>query len=300
VSGIYQGARVVWVNPTDADLAFVEVYEFTASTPVPNAGSAASARIYGTDYVRQGLAAGAVRFYWVRAVDASGNKSAWAGGTSATASAVDIPAASITSTQIADNSISTPKLQANSITAAKVGTNEIIATSANIANSVITTAKIGDAQITSAKIGDAQISTAKIGDLNVTTLKIADNAVTVPVSAYTAGVYTGGGASQTITITATGAPIFILASASVTGASAGSEDPNPVSTGIELKMDGVTIAELTGLYSGYVGSSGSWVALSIPASIQFSHTPSAGTHTYTLHGGVETKQRAIFALQTKK
>jgi hypothetical protein len=193
----------------------VEVYEFTASTPVPNAGTAASARIYGTDYVRQGLAAGAVRFYWVRAVDASGNKSAWAGGTSATASAVDIPAASITSTQIADDSISTPKLQANSITAAKVGTNEIIATSANIANGVITTAKIADAAITTAKIGDAQINTAKIGDLQVSTLKIADNAVTLLVSAYTEAVVvgyyntTGWKTVQTATITSSGGTIEI-------------------------------------------------------------------------------------------
>jgi hypothetical protein len=184
VSGIYQGARVVWVNPTDADLAFVEVYEFTASTPAPDAGSAATARIYGTDYVRQGLAAGAVRFYWVRAVDASGNKSAWAGGTSATASAVDISGMTITSTQIADNSISTPKLQANSITAAKVGTNEIIATSANI------------------------------GNLVVSTIKIANNAVTVPSGVYTegsiAGVIGSSVTIQTLTVVCSGAPVNLL------------------------------------------------------------------------------------------
>jgi hypothetical protein len=186
VSGIYQGARLVWVNPTDADLAFVEVYELTAATPAPNAGSAATARIYGTDYVRQGLAAGAVRFYWVRAVDASGNKSAWVGGTSATASAVDMAGLfPITSTQIADGAISTPKLAANSITADKVGTNEIIATSANI------------------------------GNLVVSTIKIANNAVTVPSGVYTEGSIAGViGSSviiQTLTVVCSGAPVNLLA-----------------------------------------------------------------------------------------
>jgi hypothetical protein len=271
VSGIYQGARVIWVNPTDADLAYVEVYEFTASTPVPNAGTAASARIYGTDYVRQGLAAGAVRFYWVRAVDASGNKSAWVGGTSATASAVDIPAASITSTQIADDSISTPKLQANSITAAKVGTNEIIATSANIANGVISTAKIADAAITSAKIGDAQIGTAKIGDLNVTTLKIANNAVTVPVSAYTAAVTygtasTGYGAwctVQTAVITSSGGPVFINLSFRV-------QDPAAYE-GVLMRFRRNASATLW-----------EWEASYMPTQTPLIDQPSAGTHSYTL------------------
>lgn len=154
VSGVYRGIVVRWTNPTEPDLAFLEVFEQASATPAPTAGSVALARIYGSEFVRAGLNIGDTRWYWVRAVDNSGNRSAWAGGISGVAAAVGI--AEITSTQIADDSISTPKLQANSITAAKVGANEIISSSANIAN------------------------------LAVTTLKIADQAVTIPVGAYTA------------------------------------------------------------------------------------------------------------------
>lgn len=161
VSGVYKGIRVKWVNPTDADLAYIDVYEHTAATPVPDGSTVPIARTYGSEFVRAELALGAVRYYWVRAVDASGNKSAWIGGLSATALAVGN--LEITSTQIADDSISTPKLQAASITAYTVGTNEIIASSANLGNAVVTTAKIGDAQ--------------------VSTLKIGNNAVTVPMFA---------------------------------------------------------------------------------------------------------------------
>ncbi len=293
VSGIYQGARVVWLNPTDADLAFVEVYEFTAVTPAPNAGSAATARIYGTDYVRQGLAAGAVRFYWVRAVDASGNKSAWVGGTSATASAVDIPADTITSTMIADDSISTPKLAANSITAAKVGTNEIIATSANLANAVVSTAKIADAAITTAKIGDAQINTAKIGDLQVSTLKIADNAVTVPVSAYTAaGTYYGSGLStiQSLSITTTGAPVLLSFAVLI-------EDPGTSpSTFITLYIyRGAT--EILAIPIPTLSAAGS-------CAYSITDSPSAGTYTYSLKANLDSyatiSKRNLSALSVKK
>jgi hypothetical protein len=285
VSGIYQGARVVWVNPTDADLAFVEVYEFTASTPVPNAGTAATARIYGTDYVRQGLAAGAVRFYWVRAVDASGNKSAWAGGTSATASAVDMTGIfPITSTQIADDAITTPKLAANSITAAKVGTNEIIATSANIANAVITTAKIAD----------AAINTAKIGDLQVSTLKIADNAVTVPVGAYTAGTITNlyNTVIQTCVITCSGSPVFIFAT--VLGPALytfwDSYNNTTASASVEMCItrNGTTIYPYT-----------------TQGAISLMDTPGAGTHTYRIVATADNQyngcsNRSLFCLEAKK
>ena len=147
--GIYQGMRLRWTNPTETDLAFVEIFEASASTPAPTGGSTPYARVYGTEFIRQGLNSGDVRYYWLRSADNSGNLSAWtASPVNATAQAVSVDAASLTgtivSTQIADDAITTPKLLAGSVTANKVGTNEIITTAANIANAVITSAKIAD------------------------------------------------------------------------------------------------------------------------------------------------------------
>jgi predicted phage tail protein len=290
ISAIYKGARVVWTNPTDADLAYVEVYESTTSSPAPNAGSVGSARVYGTDYVRQGLNIGDTRWYWVRAVDASGNKSAWAGGGSATASAIDTTGIfPITSTQIADDSISTPKLQANSVTALKVGSNEIITTSANMANAVITT--------------------AKIADLQVTTLKIGNNAVTVPVSAYTSGAITmTGGEStvQTCSITSSGAPINIIASCTF-------RDTNPSATRLaaefRIKRGGTTIFTSNAIIvaRAYDSGSGNYLEGAIPFSCSINETPGSGTHTYTLTvdisgytAGSTVEARSLFLMETKK
>jgi hypothetical protein len=233
--------------------------------------------------VRQGLAAGAVRFYWVRSVDASGNKSAWVGGTSATASAVDIPAGTITSTQIADDAITTPKLAANSITADKVGTNEIIATSANIANGVIT----------AAKIMDLQVGTAKIADLNVTTLKIADNAVTLQVSAETSGsilVDTAFEAVQSATLVCAGGPVVINAALTFL---AGAHPDSLIQ--FRLKR-GATVISLS--ESMFVGSNAaSFHRMAID-------TPGAGSFTYTLEVDlIETgyiSNRLIVLQESKK
>jgi len=63
-----------------------------------------------------------------------------------------------------------------------------------------------------AQIADAAITTAKINDLAVETLKIKDNAVTVPISAYTAGdIIIGAGWTtvQELSFTSTGEKLFI-------------------------------------------------------------------------------------------
>jgi hypothetical protein len=172
VLGIFAGVRLRWANPSDTDFAFVEVYEGTAATPVPTSSSTPYARINGTEFIRQGLTVGVTRWYWLRSVDTSGNRSAWAGGVNATAAAVDTGqlTGQITDTQITDGAISTPKLAANSITSDKVGANQIITTSANIANAVI--------------------KSANIGNLEVDTINIKNQAVTIPIGAYSSSAQT--------------------------------------------------------------------------------------------------------------
>lgn len=85
-SGAIGGIVLEWTNPGDTDFDRTEIYEHTATTPAPTAGSVALTTVSGpTDtYFRGGLSGGAVRFYWIRSVDTSGNKSAWVGPQGAT------------------------------------------------------------------------------------------------------------------------------------------------------------------------------------------------------------------------
>lgn len=80
-----------WTPNTEPDLARYEIYQHTAATPAPVAGTPATFPSGGNQFVINGLAANVTRFYWVRAVDISGNKSAWAGPVSATSTSVDLP-----------------------------------------------------------------------------------------------------------------------------------------------------------------------------------------------------------------
>jgi len=104
-------------------------------------------------------------YYWVKAVDTSGNESALSNVASASAKGVDfkdinIPELSITETMIADDSISTPKLQANSVT-----TNEIAAGAVKaetIAANAITAQKIAAGEIGTQQLAADAVIASKI------------------------------------------------------------------------------------------------------------------------------------------
>ena len=120
--------------------------------------------------------------------------------------------AAITNAKIANAAVVSAAIADLAVISGKIADAAII--TAKVADLAVATAKIADAAITTAKIADAAIGTAKISDLNVTTLKVANQAITIPVSAYTAtGVSLPSGGAwvtiQTISITSTGAPIFL-------------------------------------------------------------------------------------------
>jgi hypothetical protein len=141
------------------------------------------------------------------------------------------------------------------------------------------------------------VSTAKIADLAVGTLKIADQAVTIPVSVYTAGSTTFNASEQTIqsvTITSTGAPVEILACCSYKRTSGSGLNINDFfiyrGTTLIYKVDNVE-GGITGLI----------------ANIAISDTPGAGTHTYYFKGAIESggttvtcASRYMRLLETKK
>ena len=82
-----------WTPNSEADLAGYEVFEAATSTPAPTAGSAPTYVISANALVVTALADGVTRHYWLRAVDTSGNKSAWSArvqGTTVALVAADI------------------------------------------------------------------------------------------------------------------------------------------------------------------------------------------------------------------
>jgi hypothetical protein len=170
---------------------------------------------------------------------------------------------------------------------------------AQIADAAITNAKIGNLEVTAAKIANAAITNAKIGNLAVDTLNIADNAVTVPVSAYTAAAVdttsSGNTTVQTITITGTGAPAIIHFTLLAKYPSSSTTQQASIS----VFRDAVELYNTPIDYSMW---SGSVKHTMLSGSIQDAVT---GTATYTLvvkctGASVNAKQRSLYRLETKK
>jgi len=79
--GSFGFINLSWVNPPDVDFNFVEVWESTDN----NLSNASQISVVpGNDFKRGNLSPFTTRYYWVRAVDYSGNKSSFAGPSVAT------------------------------------------------------------------------------------------------------------------------------------------------------------------------------------------------------------------------
>ncbi|SDU26526.1 host specificity factor TipJ family phage tail protein [Desulfobacula phenolica] len=92
----------------------------------------------------------ATYYYWIKAVDTSGNESDFSDSASADAPGVlwediDVPEQAITTTMIADNAIETPKLAANAVTANEIAAGAVLAES--IAANAILAAHINAGEI---------------------------------------------------------------------------------------------------------------------------------------------------------
>lgn len=72
--GVVGGIRLVWTNPVDRDLAGAEVWESeTNDRSAAVFVDTAAARAYD----RLGLTEGVTRYYWIRAIDRTGNVGGW-------------------------------------------------------------------------------------------------------------------------------------------------------------------------------------------------------------------------------
>ena len=108
-TGGIQTITAEWSNPTDIDFKHVEVFVNTTDS-IP---ATPTAVVDGEEYIVTGLSGAATRYFWLKSVDFSGNKSAATAsfsGTSVVASSSDIGTGAVGTTEIADNSVTITKV----------------------------------------------------------------------------------------------------------------------------------------------------------------------------------------------
>ena len=86
--GGFKYVTVSWTNPADLDLNYVEVYENTSNS---SAGASLVGTSSGDNFVRTNLGLDETYWYFLKAVDYSGNKSGFTSGVSATTTYLDDP-----------------------------------------------------------------------------------------------------------------------------------------------------------------------------------------------------------------
>lgn len=207
-TGGLRSVRLVWTNPTDADYAYTEVWEHTSDA---RASATKVGQVSGTNWVRSDLATGATRYYWIRAVDFSGNVGAWnaTAGVSATTSSVatgDISSGAVTTALFASGIrpveiVST--LPSSGNTAGRVvfltTDNKLYRYDGSAWTAAVPAVDV-TGQITTTQITDSAISTAKLSANAVTTAKLATGAVTadtIAANAITAGKIAAAAISST-------------------------------------------------------------------------------------------------------
>ena len=164
---------VSWTNPNNTDLRAVKVYRKTSnSTPTDDTNlvdtlagepNAVTTTVFGD---QDGLTAGTTYYFWVRAINHSGQHSSFSSSVNGNFAAAGV----------ADGSITTLKLAAQAVTNAKIAVAAIQGDV--IAAGAIVEAKLGTDAVTSAKIADNAVTSARIAADAVTTAKIANDAVT--------------------------------------------------------------------------------------------------------------------------
>lgn len=177
-NGIFRAVSLSWTNPTVKDLSHIEVYRNT----INNSGSATKVTETNAEYfVDSPLAGNTAFYYWLKAVDFTGNSSGFSSGANATTTFItgsDIPDNTITETEIADNSISTGKIQANAVDTSQLNAD------------AVTAAKILAGSINSGKIAAGAIETSNLAAGAITTDKLDINdtlALSGPTSGFVAG-----------------------------------------------------------------------------------------------------------------
>jgi predicted phage tail protein len=170
----FRSATLYWAAPPDLDLDYFQV-AYSGTNNLATAGIVLD-KVGTTNVTVGGLTPTVPYYFWVRAVDTSGNVGPWN---------------SNVGTQCIPKQGGTLDIENLSVTNAKIA-NAAIGT-ANIQNAAITAALIANAQILTAHIGVAQIDTLRIGPNAVTTQASWTFGTSVKNSPQSVGYNTAGG-----------------------------------------------------------------------------------------------------------
>ena len=182
-TGLFSSIMLTWTNPTDLDFAGTEIWEATSNN---FASATRRATVTGTIWSRDGLAPNSTRYYWIRAVDRTGNVSAkfptsdTAGivGTTLALASTDFPA-DLKPIEIVNALPTTGNYQGRTVFLKTDNKTYRYDGTAFISDTVtdITTTQITDGAITTPKLAANAVTADKLEANSVTAGKIAAGAI---------------------------------------------------------------------------------------------------------------------------
>ena len=198
-TGQIQAISINWTNPTAADFSHVDVYQSTTSSGTYSLVGKSS----GTSFVKVGLSVTTTYYYKVKAVDFTGNQSAFSSIVSATttaAPAANIPDGSIDTIKIADDAITNRLIDTDAVNSDSIVANAVTAVKIDVGNLSAISADIG---------------TITAGSIDGVTVKIGTG--TSIFKADTNGIYLGNATFGSAPFRVTPAGAITATSATITG-----------------------------------------------------------------------------------
>ena len=210
-TGGIQTITAEWSNPSDLDFKHVEVY--VASTDsIP---ATPTSLVDGEEYVVTGLSGVETRYFWLKAVDFSGNKSAATASfnaSSLTASSSDIGTGAVGSSNIADNAI---------------GSDQLTDTIADIIDDAASRTEILTVQVESGDVLDLETGQdVLIQNLGDVAIFVNESNTTLNTSISTVQTSLSNLENTVVDLTSGTSDIFVQTSAPVAGVG-GIPDPIP-------------------------------------------------------------------------
>ena len=212
-----------WTNPTDIDYAFTEVH-VTTTSGTPSVSATPTAKIGGEEYILTGLSQH-TRFFYLRAVDFSGNKSGYTTVVSAQALLVDtadVADDAITTDQIADDAVTTDQIASGAVTITEIETSV-----ADLINGAAQAVDVLNVQVESGDVLDLETGQdVLIQNLGDVAIFVNESNQTINNSINTTNTTLANLEATVVDLTSGSSDIFVQPSAPVAGVG-GVPDPIP-------------------------------------------------------------------------